>query len=385
MRAGEVGDVGVVLVREHRVAGETELLGALDLAVPVGALDQPHHEAQTMRASDARHLLDHRQRAGLVGLDGKAEPAPGRMRLRDARRQCFEDVERELQAVALLGVDGEVEVGARRGVDQRPHPWQQFGEHAFALRHFVAREQCAELDRDAVRVLGPAAVLRLRDARDRLRIGGVIALRIGFGTCAFTEHVVAEAQGRSGAALAACLAHRLADVLAEHELPAEQLNGTHRGRHHCLRAEPLEQTGFVLGVGQKALGQLDCAGRQAGEHAMRSLAVVCIEARLAELVGGQCDGGLGIGHTQQRLGQPHQRQTLGAGDGVLAQQRLHGPEGRRLVAHRRHPGGGAGGGAGPFELARQPRERGSQRVVLGTIRVGQAGGLGRRSEHGGAP
>ena len=41
---GDVGDVGVGLAREHRIAGEAERLRPLDLGVPVGALDQPHHD-----------------------------------------------------------------------------------------------------------------------------------------------------------------------------------------------------------------------------------------------------------------------------------------------------------------------------------------------------
>ena len=139
-RAGtrEVGDVGVVLVGEHRVAGQAQLLRTLDLAVPVGALDQAHHEAQAVRSCDARDLVDHLQRPRLVGLHRQTEAAPLRVRLRDARGQRLENVEREFEAVALLGIDGQVHVGARRGLDELPHARQQLGEDALALRHFVA-------------------------------------------------------------------------------------------------------------------------------------------------------------------------------------------------------------------------------------------------------
>ena len=58
-RAGEVRDVGVLLVREHRVAGQAHLLRALDLAVPIGSLDEPHHEAQAVLARNLAHLVDH--------------------------------------------------------------------------------------------------------------------------------------------------------------------------------------------------------------------------------------------------------------------------------------------------------------------------------------
>ena len=112
-RAGQVGDVGVVLVREHRVARQPQLLRALDLAVPVGALDQPHHEAQAVRARDARHLVDDLQRARLVGLHRQAEAAPLRVRAAHVRGQRLEHLQRQLQPIALLGVDREVDVGAR--------------------------------------------------------------------------------------------------------------------------------------------------------------------------------------------------------------------------------------------------------------------------------
>ncbi len=42
--AGEVGDVGRNLARVHRVAVEPALLRALDLAVPISALDEAHHQ-----------------------------------------------------------------------------------------------------------------------------------------------------------------------------------------------------------------------------------------------------------------------------------------------------------------------------------------------------
>jgi hypothetical protein len=50
--AGEVGDVGRRLAGEHRIVGQAALLAALDLAVPVGALDQAHHQlAAPVRAA----------------------------------------------------------------------------------------------------------------------------------------------------------------------------------------------------------------------------------------------------------------------------------------------------------------------------------------------
>ena len=152
-RAGQIGHIGVLLVREHGVAGEAEFLRALDLAVPIGALDQANHEANAVAARNARHFVDQRQRACLVGLHRESEAAPLREVLRDARGQGIEHIEREFEAVALFGIDRQIHVGARGRLDQAPHARQQLRENTLALRILVAREEGAELDRDAIGLL----------------------------------------------------------------------------------------------------------------------------------------------------------------------------------------------------------------------------------------
>ena len=49
-RAGHVAEVGHRLAGEHRIVGKPALLRALDLGVPVGALDQAHHQPAVERA-----------------------------------------------------------------------------------------------------------------------------------------------------------------------------------------------------------------------------------------------------------------------------------------------------------------------------------------------
>ncbi len=46
---GEIGDIGIHLAREHGIPGEPRLLRPFDLAVPIGALDQPHRDAPAGR------------------------------------------------------------------------------------------------------------------------------------------------------------------------------------------------------------------------------------------------------------------------------------------------------------------------------------------------
>ena len=386
LRAGQVADVGVVLVGEHWVASQAQLLRALDLAVPVRALDQPHHETQAVRPGDAGHLVDHFQRACLVGLHRQAETAPVRKVLRDARRQRGQHVERQFQPIAFFGVDGQVDVGPRGGLDQLPHARQQLGKNALALRVFVAREQRAQLDRNAIGRLGSGPDRGAgSDGVDGIQVRGEIALRIGFGARAFAQHVVAEAQAGLLFACGRGLAHRLGNRAAQHELPTQQLDRAHGGADHRLRAQPLEQTGVDFTLRQELFRQADGTGRQRGEHLVRA-AGAGVELRVAELVGRQRDGGLGVGHAQQRFGQPHQRQAFGAGNRVLAQQRFHGPERRRVVAHRLHPGPRGAHRLRPVQSAAKPRQQGLQGLRFVAVRRWQPGPSGRcgrqRDRHG---
>jgi hypothetical protein len=78
--AGHVVQVGHRLAGEDRIIVEAALLGALDLRVPIGALHEAHHELPVMALGHGRDGVDHRARALLVGLDGKAEALPVRQR-----------------------------------------------------------------------------------------------------------------------------------------------------------------------------------------------------------------------------------------------------------------------------------------------------------------
>ena len=148
--AGEIGDIGRDLAGVDRIAVEPALLAALDLAVPIGALDQAHHQPPPAAPGEIGEPVDHRQGALLIGLDGEAEPVPaGEVR---GERQRLDEIERQIEAVGLLGVDGEADAGVARPARQRQQARRQLGQNALALRHLVARMQGRELDRDAGRL-----------------------------------------------------------------------------------------------------------------------------------------------------------------------------------------------------------------------------------------
>ncbi len=115
--AGEIGDIGRELAGIDRIAVEPALLAALDLAVPIGALDQAHHQPPLAAPGEIGKPVDHRQGALLIGLDGEAEPVPaGKL---GGKRQSLDQIERQVEAVGLLGVDGKADAGLARAAGQR--------------------------------------------------------------------------------------------------------------------------------------------------------------------------------------------------------------------------------------------------------------------------
>ena len=265
--------------------------------------------------------------------------------------QRLEHVQRQLQPVHLLGVDGQADVGPGRAVAQRPDARHQLGQHPLALGLFIARMQRAELDRDAV-VVFDRALRRGRGRRwPRCRAGNWPGSAARRRRCARLRPACRRRIGgcrlrwpcglhprRLLAAGGVGLAHRLVDVLTQHELASQQLHRAQGGGHHGARAQLAQQPRLLL-VRQQLLGQRDGALRQAGQRAVG----VLVEVGAAQLVGGELDRGLHVGHPQQRLGQPHQGQALGAADRVLLQQPLHRPERRRV------------GGAPPAPRGPRPR------------------------------
>ena len=382
--AGQVGDVGVVLVREDGVVGQAFFLRAFDLGVPIGALDESAHQADAVLARQRDHVLHQFQRARLVGLQGQAEALPAGGFGGDARHQRVGHVERQLQSVHLFGVQREVQVGGCRALAQRPHAGHQLRHHAFALGVFVAWVQRAELDRQAIGQHGRVRLaLGLGDVVQRTFVGLQVAQRIGFGARAFAQHVEAEAHAGVQAVHLSGLTQGLLDGLAEHELLAQQLHGAHGRGHHRFGAQPrgdapgaqasfASVTARVMCPRQEVLGP---GHRCAGESGHGRITVRA-EISPAELVSGQGDGGVRVGHAQQGLGQAHQGQAFLAGNRELLEQRFERPERRWVISHCLHPWAGLPHGLVPVQCALQRLQAVPHDIGFGAARVGQAhGGL----------
>ena len=124
-----------MLAREDRKALQPVDLGALDLAVPVGALDQPHHQPPPAAAAEVDQPVDREDGALLVGLDDEADAVPACKLGLEA--EPLQQVERDLQPVGFLGVDVEPDIVV-------PCQHGQFASAADRARR-CTRSSCARL------------------------------------------------------------------------------------------------------------------------------------------------------------------------------------------------------------------------------------------------
>ena len=350
-RRHQVGKVCGRLGRIDGIVGAASDLGALDLSVPVGALDQAHHQAASRAAGQVGDAADHLGAALLVSLHGEAEPAP----LAQVRvvGQPVQQLQRQGEAVGLLGVDGAVEVVFRGDEAEPLHPRRQLLPDAGFLHRLVARRQGRELDGDAVAGFRTLPALGLAHLLDGLGVDALVALGVVVGAGALAQHV----EGAEVALLLRPLQRRL-DVAAEHELLAHDADGRgHRLPDHRL-AEPPGQAAHE--AAQVALGVLVNIDQVAGQHQPPGggvdeqavgLAEVAGPVGRADLLGDEAVLGVLVRRAQQGLGQAHQRQALAGAQRELLQEALD-----HALAVGAGPGGadqglGLGDHLGPLGLA----------------------------------
>ncbi len=252
--ARHVAEIGHGLAREHRIVGQSAFLRALDLGVPIGALDQADGQSAAEGDGSLLDPADHRQSALLIGLHRKSEPVPAAERpLAEYRR---DDVERQFQPVRFLGVDREGEflgLGEPRQLDDTR---RQFRQHALARDRLEARMQRRELYRNSW-PSGQGCVAGTRsDRRDRIRIGVEIFLGVGRVARAFAEHV--ERIPEIGVAAGA--RQSFVDGLAQHEMRADQ---PHRLTRRGAQRRQANPPGDVVEDRVRRLARMDNAGSDA--------------------------------------------------------------------------------------------------------------------------
>ncbi len=327
--AGQVGHVGVLLAGEHRVARIAFDLRALDLGVPVGALDQAHLQAATGAACHVGQVVDRVRRALLVGLHDHAEAIPAGQR--GVGEHLLDDVQRQFQAVGFLSVNGAADAVALGQLRQLQHARHQVLQHARALGMLVARVQRRQLDRDArgvvdVAVRTAAACLVIAaDGMDRTTVVFQVAQRVLHGQRAFAQHV--ERVAVAGVVALVRARQCFADGAAHHELVAHDLHRLAHGQaHHRLTHaadQALERAGRIGAGGvvhlHQLAGQHQAPGGGVDQHRVAA-AQMLFPVGIGQLVADQLVGGVLVRNAQQRFGHAHQQHAFLAAQVVLAHE-----------------------------------------------------------------
>ena len=323
-RAGEVRDVGVDLAGIDRIAFEAFHLGAFDFAVPVGAFHQADHQAATAALRQIDQRVDHERATLHIGLDHEADAVPA-LQLR-LKAELLQQIERQLEAIRLFGVDIDADVVRARQQRQRFQNRVELLHHAIVLRAAVARVQGGKLDRDAGAFINAAAVRGFADSVDRLLVGDQVGFGVAGGQRRFAQHIVGVAEaflfqlarvgqrlgdGFAGNKLFAHQAHRHIDAFAHQRLAALADNTVQRAR----------QISFVVRRDQTS-GKQQTPGGGVNEQG-RAAAQMRLPVAVADFVADQRVARRLIGNAQQRFRQAHQRYALLRGERELLQQALH--------------------------------------------------------------
>ena len=311
LRHGQVRHVGRRLAREQRIVRQPLDLRALDLAVPIRALHQPHvhHAVQPVRP------FDHRPRALAIGLHSHAEPVPALQRRQP--RDRADDVEAHLQPFGFLRIDGQRDALRRRLHRQCLQHLGQRGNAFAPPRHLVPRVQRRQLDRDRVprRRIAP-------DRIDRADIRLEVTLRIGMRPRRLTKHV--EARREALVLRPAHPLHRLVDGAAHHEDLAHHLHRrTDRLPHERLtRAADQAPQRPGRSLADQHAADHQPPGCRIDELRVR-LARMRTPIRIAQLVRDQQIRRLGIRHAQERLRQRQQRDALRRIEPIFLEELVH--------------------------------------------------------------
>ena len=322
-RAREIGDIGARLAGEDGKAVEAQRLRALDLAVPIGALDEAHHDRAPVRCGERTDPIDDVRRAFAVGLHHHAEAVPAAER--GAGKHRLDDIEREVEAVCLLGVHVETDPGRLGEQRKLAEAGSELYHHSLALAELVARVERRQLDRDPRPVADALTPADSGERGDGIRIGEVVTPRVRLGAGRFAQHVVGEAVALR---LRLCGAgHGFAHVAPEHELMPELAHGLGDRSADDRLAEspdrPVQYAGEAfLRLAQHLAGEQQRPGGRVDQRRAR-LPEMRRPVRRADLVLDQCVDGFRVGHPEQGLGQAHERHALAGRKPVLGEEALH--------------------------------------------------------------
>jgi len=336
-RTCEKGHVGVDLAREHRVVLHAQFLGALDLHVPIGALHQSHHEATSVAPGHVGQEVEHVRGAFQVALDDDAEALPV-LQLGIAR-DGFDAVERDIQPIGLLGIDVEADVVVGCIDTERAQARHELVHHALMVGHFVARVQTRKLHRDARAFDRATPASGFANLLDRVLVTAEIVLGVLHRARRLAQHVVGVGVAPLLPPLGAL--DRSLDLAGHHELPTHDAHRLVHGFAHDRLAHARDQAA-QRGI-RRPPARIVHAHHLAGHHQRPGRGIDKQRARMAEmlfpvgtaeLVADQALPGLGIGDSQQCLGDAHEQHAFVRGQAVFMQECIDTTLVPRILANR---------------------------------------------------
>ena len=297
--AADIADVRGRLGGEYGEIGDAVHLRALDLAVPIGALDQPDHDLPVELGGQRIEPVEHVTRPFAKGLDHNTEAVPSRKT--GVAEHHLDHVERKTKPIGFLGVDIETDIGIAGRAGQFADAFGQFGHRLGLLAHLVAGIERRQLDREAgifAQVIGHGDP---GDFLDRIGIGGEIFIRAFLSDCRLSEHVI----GIGGTLFLPFFGalQRKLHVFAEDKLVAQFLHGLAHGEADHRLAEALDRAAqgverpAAFRLVDNAARHLERVGRGVDQRAFRLSDMVAPVGR-ADLVLDQVIDGLVVGDAQ---------------------------------------------------------------------------------------
>ena len=179
-------------MREHRIGVHPQLLSALDLGVPIGALYEAHVERSTATphtlTRQGKDSLNRSQDLRVVCLHRNAEPPP----FQQVGMPCkfLEELQLERQALRFLGVDRQAGTCGCRGTAQAQRTIEHLSADQREARRVVTLVDRGQLDGYAV----ASRALRISpDGIDGVCIARQAACRVVRRARTLAQHVEGKA------------------------------------------------------------------------------------------------------------------------------------------------------------------------------------------------
>ncbi len=143
--------------------------------------------------------------------------------------QPLDNLHLDHQTITFLGVQAEANIGLGGSLGLFQNAGVELGHDQAFLHRVVLRVQGGQLHADPVNLLYRALATLGSNRRDRIHVTLVIALGVGIGACALTQHVKAEQRTHRAIHLPAPTAFdRIVDIAPQHKLLAQNAHSPTR-------------------------------------------------------------------------------------------------------------------------------------------------------------